>query len=66
MLVAAWRAVSESAGGISLLRIDSLAWQLAEHVKGPYPLLVIRQRLVDAGCAEEVADEVARELTRTC
>lgn len=64
MLVEAWRSVSQAAGGISLLRIDSLAWQLAEHVKGVQPDNLITQHLLDVGCSRAVASKLASELTR--
>jgi N-glycosylase/DNA lyase len=69
VLVQAWRAVAVDAQGLSLLRIDSLAWQVAgafsdgatsaQQASAEMMLL-----LESAGCPSDVAASVASEFTK--
>jgi N-glycosylase/DNA lyase len=64
----AWAAVSESAGDLSLLRIDSLVWQVAEPIfqmRGNTSAArnTVASTLTVYGAREDAAKRVATELT---
>lgn len=62
VLINAWRAVAKAAGGLQLLRIDSLAWQLAESVSSSEWESAIARRLIEAGSPPDAARRLAAEL----
>ncbi|MFV1995576.1 MAG: N-glycosylase/DNA lyase [Verrucomicrobiales bacterium] len=67
-IIEAWARVSEGAGGLSLFRIDSLVWQVAEGIykhrgNPPEAMSKTRKMLEGYGASPEAADLVAHELT---
>ncbi len=65
LLIQAWRAVAEAAGGLQLLRVDSLAWQLAEGAGTSEWESLVTQRLIDAESPSDTASRLAREFNWT-
>jgi hypothetical protein len=65
LLIEAWRAVARAAGGLQLLRVDSLAWQLAEGAGASGWESLVTQRLIDAGSPSDTASRLALELNWT-
>ncbi|MGE0816172.1 MAG: N-glycosylase/DNA lyase [Vicinamibacterales bacterium] len=63
LLLEAWRAVATAAGGLSLLRIDSLLWQLGELVARSDGNAITRAYLERSGCPPETAGGLAQELS---
>ena len=71
VVVEAWDAVARAAGDVSLLRLDSILWQLAGELQGPRALTLaprkaMAERLTSIGCPELVASRLATELTWVC
>jgi N-glycosylase/DNA lyase len=62
LLIEAWRAVARAAGGLQVLRLDSLAWQLAEAAGASEWESAITKRLTDAGSPPDTARRLATEL----
>jgi N-glycosylase/DNA lyase len=62
LLIDAWRAVAKAAGGLQLLRIDSLAWQIAESVGSSEWESTTTWRLIEAGSSPDAARRLAAEL----
>jgi N-glycosylase/DNA lyase len=62
LLIEAWRAVATAAGGLQLLRIDSLAWQLAEVASTSQWESDVAKRLIEAGSSAVAARRLAAEL----
>ena len=62
LLIEAWRAVASAAGGLQLLRVDSLAWQLAEAAGTSEWESAITKRLTEAGSPPDTARRLAAEL----
>jgi N-glycosylase/DNA lyase len=62
LLIEAWRAVSRAAGDLQLLRVDSLAWQLAEGAGASEWESVVTKRLTEAGAPPDTARRLAAEL----
>jgi N-glycosylase/DNA lyase len=62
VLIEAWRAVAKAAGDLRLLRLDSLAWQLAEAAGTPEWESHATKRLIAAGSSLDAARLFAAEL----
>ena len=62
ILIEAWSAVATAAGDLQLLRLDSLAWQLAEAAGTPDWESDVTTRLIAAGSSADVARRLAAEL----
>ena len=63
VLIEAWRAVAKAAGNLQLLRLDSLAWQLAETAGAPEWESDAMKRLTAAGSSPDAARRFAAELS---
>ena len=64
VLIEAWRAVARAAGNLQLLRLDSLAWQLAEAAGTHKWQSDVTERLIEAGSSADSARRLAAELNR--
>lgn len=62
VLIEAWRAVARAAGDLQLLRLDSLAWQLAEAAGRSEWESNVTDRLIAAGSSADAARRLAAEL----
>jgi N-glycosylase/DNA lyase len=62
VLIEAWRAVAKAAGDLRLMRLDSLAWQLAEAAGTPEWESDATKRLIAAGSSLDAARRFAAEL----
>lgn len=62
LLIDAWRAVAKAAGNLQLMRLDSLAWQLAEAAGTPEWESNVTKRLIEAGSSADEARQLAAEL----
>jgi N-glycosylase/DNA lyase len=62
VLIEAWRAVAKAAGDLRLMRLDSLAWQLAEAAGTPDWESDVTKRLIGAGSSADAARRLAAEL----
>ena len=68
-ILEAWKAVGESAGGLSLFRVDGLLWEIGEriHQKRRWRTAAredIAAMLSSRGADERLADALAAELTQ--
>lgn len=67
-ILAAWARVSEAAGCLSLFRIDSLVWQVAEPIfkfrkDRSRAQKAVAATLRDYGCGDDIARSIGEELT---
>jgi hypothetical protein len=62
VLIEGWRAVAKAAGDLRLLRLDSLAWQLAEAAGTAEWESDATKRLIAAGSSLDAARRFAAEL----
>jgi N-glycosylase/DNA lyase len=62
VLIDAWRAVARAAGNLQVLRLDSLAWQLAEAAGTHQWQSDVTDRLIRAGSSADAARTLAAEL----
>ena len=62
LLIDAWRAVARATGNLQLMRLDSLAWQLAEAAGTSEWEPNVMKRLIQAGSSADEARQLAAEL----